>query len=542
MSLEPPISAVPDRWPPGTVVKDDYVIERKLGRGGFGTAYLARHRYLDSVHVIKRLHDDFAADETFVKKFIREGQVIRRLSSCPQIVQVEHMTLTQDGYLVLIMEYVGGGSLESLLGSGTPLPVATAVDIAIQMAQGLQAAHDAGLLHRDIKPDNVLLSRVGPKPQAKLIDFGIAADRAATTGSRSLAMGSVGYAAPEQWMSSSRQQDARTDLYALGATLYRMLTGQKPFAEEDVMQFLGRVYHEGPPRPSSVRKDLPLALDNLVWELMATKPEDRPPTAAAVIERLQAVLQPEPQQATLRARTVAAPTPSDSPWRRRTMVIAGMSAVLVLGSWQAWRQFGAAERVAPPGAQGPSFGVREDTALPVKPTPGQSQAPPGGGTAPVQQQRREQASPSAVIQAPKPAPPQSETGLVNSATKQAAKPGGAPPVEQSASQQFTPAPIVETPKPAAPQIDHIREGDAARDRGDFAAAAAHYRQATGGAARLAAMQAAVEGEIEERVSVLSDRGNYGEAERLVDTWIKEFPGSQRLSRQKQLIQRRRESQ
>src|SRR5271154_2058243 len=91
-------------WPPGTVIKGDYIVEKRLGGGGFGTVYLAQHRFLGTTHVIKRLHEQFASDAEYVNKFIREGRAVRRLKGCPHVVEVEHMTQSEDGHLILVME------------------------------------------------------------------------------------------------------------------------------------------------------------------------------------------------------------------------------------------------------------------------------------------------------------------------------------------------------------------------------------------------------------------------------------------------------
>jgi len=252
-------------WPPGTVIKDDYIIERRLGSGGFGTVYLARHRFLQSQHVIKRLHEQLASDESTVRKFIREGQSIRKLSGCPYIVDIEHMTQAADGHLILIMEYVPGGDLEGYLKTKGRLEIAEALDLAAQIAEGLKAAHAVGLLHRDIKPQNVLLAR---RPdgslQAKLIDFGIAANQE-TQQSSALRGGSLGYAAPEQWMMSGKNLDARGDLYSLGAALYRMLTGRMPYNAEDIGDWMAQA-RSPPPRPATLVANVPPDLDRLLLE------------------------------------------------------------------------------------------------------------------------------------------------------------------------------------------------------------------------------------------------------------------------------------
>jgi serine/threonine protein kinase len=472
MSPEPPIFGPADKWPPGTIVKGDYVIERKLGRGGFGTAYRARHRFLDSVHVIKRLHEEFAADETFVRKFIREGQAIRRLNACPNIVKVEHMTQTEDGYLILVMEFIDGGSLEDYLKGQGPLTAPEAMQFGLQIANGLKAVHGAGWVHRDLKPDNVMLAKGPGGLEAKLIDFGLVTDPSAATASAFIGV-SAGYTAPEQFEKAAKELDGRTDLYALGAVLFRALAGRKTFDNPDPLGYRQQVLSNPAPQPGAVRSGIPAALDQLVVELLAPQRENRPPSADAVITRLEAMLRPAPPE-------TAAP------------------------------------------------------AIPPQPEP-EKRFP----WALVVEKKVEEPKPQ-LQKPPEPAPPKEEVRKEEPRKDEAPKRETAKPKPEPQKPDLTKA--EEPAKPAVPAVDHLKEGDAARDRGDFAGALQHYRQAPDGPARLAAMRRSVESEVEERVGVLSDRGDFAGAERLVDLWLGEYRDSQRLQAQKKLIQKRRESQ
>ena len=277
-------------WPPGTIIKGDFSIERKLGGGGFGTVYLAKHRFLGSTHVIKRLHDQYAADENYVRKFFNEGRAVRRLKGCPYIVEVEHMTRSEDGNLILVMEYVSGGDLAGLMKSRT-VSVAEAMEFGRHIALGLEAAHKEGLIHRDIKPENVMMSQdYSGNPILKLIDFGISADHGNENQQTSMRGGSIGYAAPEQWMRAGKDLDGRTDLYGLGVTLYRLLAGRMPFDEQDIGAWIDRVRKGPPTAVASLRKDCPRGLSDLIQELLAEKPEGRPANASVVAARLQVLL------------------------------------------------------------------------------------------------------------------------------------------------------------------------------------------------------------------------------------------------------------
>ncbi len=193
-------------WPPGTVIKGDYIVERKLGGGGFGTVYLAQHRFLKTAHLIKRLHEHYASDAEFVNKFIREGQAIRRLRACPHVIEVEHMTQSEDGHLILVMEHVGGGDLDDLMKS-RPLTIAEVVEFSRQIVTALAAAHAAQLIHRDVKPQNVLMGcDEAGRPLLKLIDFGIAADHRRGTQTTRRVLGICGSGAVGAFGQATRWQ------------------------------------------------------------------------------------------------------------------------------------------------------------------------------------------------------------------------------------------------------------------------------------------------------------------------------------------------
>ena len=274
-------------WPSGTLVDRKYIVEATLGRGSFGTAYRCHHRVLGRTYVIKRLHSQFAEDEGYVQKFIQEARAIERLRGCPQIVEIYDMTQTEDGKLILVMENMVGGDLESLIRRNGRFKVEDAVWYSIQIAQGLAAAHAAGLVHRDVKPENVLL---GTDPrEAKLTDFGLVADRDLSSPTSVMRGGSVGYAAPEQWHLAGKYLDGRADLYALGVTLYRMLAAQMPFGEAEIGEWIKRVRTTAAPGLRTIRPDVPETLERLTAELLSADRDQRPASAAVVIERLQAI-------------------------------------------------------------------------------------------------------------------------------------------------------------------------------------------------------------------------------------------------------------
>ena len=312
-------------WPPGTLIRGDYVIERRLGGGGFGTVYLARHRFLGTLNVIKRLHEHFASDAEYVRKFVNEARAIRRLKACPNIVEVEHMTQSEDGHLILVMEHVAGGDLAALMETRA-LSVAEVIEYGCQIAVALQAAHEAGLIHRDIKPQNVMISQDSTgKPLLKLIDFGIAADHAIQQVTSVMRGGSIGFAAPEQWVRAGKQLDGRADLYALGATMYRMLTGRMPYPTAyDIGDWIEKVKQGPPEPPRQLREDVPAELSGLIMEMLALRPESRPSGADVVVSRLRAMQTrkeaPRPVSSPEPERVVAPAMPPPIPQQKRSGV------------------------------------------------------------------------------------------------------------------------------------------------------------------------------------------------------------------------------
>ena len=509
-------------WPPGTIIKGDFSIEKRLGGGGFGTVYLAKHRFMGSTHVIKRLHDQYASDQEFVRKFFNEGRAVRRMKGCPHIVEVEHMTQSEDGYLILVMEYIAGGDLAGATKNKT-LSVAEAVEYGRQIALGLEAAHKEGLIHRDIKPENVMMSRDSAgKPLLKLIDFGIAADHRNENHQTSVMRGgSVGYAAPEQWRQAGKDLDGRTDLYALGATLYKLLCGRLPFqeADSDVWTWLQRVEQGPPVAVASLRGDCPKALSELIQQMLAEKPEGRPASATEVALRLQNVLVPEVPQHKEHAQTIRI---DDT--RKATEVLSKPSKERKPAKW-----IGAGFALAAAIMAGVVFYPAKRDAVPDT---GKTEPPP---IVVVKETRK---PPEPVVKEPEPTKPEIPTR----AKPERPKPENAKQEKQKKDAVLRESAPVDPPKqPVVATVDHAALGDAARNSGDLKSAVQHYRQA-GNSAKFASVQKAVEGDAEERVSTMMDRGKFAEGLQLTDSWLKEFPDSQRLQRLRVRIDRARTSQ
>jgi eukaryotic-like serine/threonine-protein kinase len=280
-----------------------YVIVSPLGAGGMGEVYKGRDTRLDRIVAIKVLSEQLASDPQFRERFEREARSVGSLNH-PHICTLHDVGRHEDVDF-LVMEYLEGETLQERLKEG-PIPIAEALQIGIQIADALSAAHRAGVIHRDLKPGNIVLTKSGAarqgSPQAKLLDFGLAkADVSAIAGSLSMLpttppgltlqgtiLGTLQYMAPEQL--EGREADARTDIFAFGSTLYEMLTGRKAFEGRSQASLIGAILKDTP-APASVMQPLaPASLDRLVASCLAKHPDDRWHAAHDVMLQLKALL------------------------------------------------------------------------------------------------------------------------------------------------------------------------------------------------------------------------------------------------------------
>ena len=304
---------------PGPEALGPYEPLRLLATGGMGEVYLARHRELGTEVAIKLLpalpHEQLAAVR---ERFVREARLTAEVKH-PGVVQVLASDVTGDRpYLVL--ELVRGQTLRQRLLQGA-LPVAEAARIAAATADVLAAAHAQGVFHRDIKPDNVMLE---PDGTVRVLDFGIARavqDDAPITRTGEI-VGTPEYMAPEQLLDGPDAIDARTDVHALGVLAYELLTGRSPFHGANVFQALKLVEALLPPPPSSLRGEVPTALDRAVLRALEKQPDDRFATAAAFAGAIRGAL-PEPSSTTTGKRT--------SPWLWFFCMPLAMAALLGIG-------------------------------------------------------------------------------------------------------------------------------------------------------------------------------------------------------------------
>jgi eukaryotic-like serine/threonine-protein kinase len=269
--------------PIGQLLDGRYLVESHVARGGMATVYLARDVRLERAVALKIAHPELARDREFVDRFIGEARAVARLSS-PNVVAVFDQGSTGDlNYIA--MEYVPGPTLRELLVARGRLNPREALDIIERVLAGLAAAHDAGIVHRDVKPENVLL---GNGTSVKVADFGLARAESGIRHTRSgLLIGTAAYLAPEQVTSNAADQ--RTDVYAAGVMLFELLTGQQPHTGETPLAVAYQHVNSVVPAPSSVSPDLPPALDALVALATSRDPELRPADARHYLHAIKEV-------------------------------------------------------------------------------------------------------------------------------------------------------------------------------------------------------------------------------------------------------------
>jgi len=294
---------------PGSVVHGKYRIVRKLGQGGMGVVYLADDTLLGVNVALKFLVGDLGKDPRFIKRFRMEARAAYQLRH-PNIVEVTNLDQAEDGSLFIAMEHIDGPSLRSVIEKArVGLAIPRALDIVRGIASGLAAAHAQGTVHRDVKPENILLARANDgREQAKVLDFGIVAIAESVTRQSSThgLLLTPGYAAPEQWREMpGGEMDGRTDVYALGCVFYEMLTGRAPFHAQNTAGWMQQHLDEAPEPPSVLRPELANwpGLDALVIRMLAKDRNYRPYDAELL--SLLDTLQCEPPQ----QRTAAIPQP-----------------------------------------------------------------------------------------------------------------------------------------------------------------------------------------------------------------------------------------
>jgi eukaryotic-like serine/threonine-protein kinase len=268
----------------GEVVAGRYELEELVGAGGMSSVFKARDTLLERHVALKILHQHFTEDEQYVERFRREARAVASLSH-PNIVTILDRG-EDEGRQFIVFELVEGRTLAEALRDEGRLPVRRALEIAVQVARGLGFAHEQGLIHRDVKPQNVILNGDG---RAKVTDFGIARslDVQGVTQSGAV-LGTSNYIAPEQ--ASGRPVDRTTDVYSLGVVLFELLTGEVPFPGESFVAVAMQHVSEPPPSVLEVRPDVPVRVARAVDRALEKDPAERFPTMDAFAAELQACL------------------------------------------------------------------------------------------------------------------------------------------------------------------------------------------------------------------------------------------------------------
>ena len=272
-----------------TLFDGRYRILRKLGSGGMANVYLAEDEELGRRVAIKILNERYANDELFIERFRREAKSAAGLSH-PNIVSIYDRGEAEGTYYIA-MEVIEGRSLKELILTRGALPVDTAIGYAKQLLEALRFAHRHGIIHRDIKPHNVLVSAdqhvKANEPRLKVTDFGIARHGASQMTEAGSIMGTAQYLSPEQ--ARGAPVTAASDLYSAGVVLYEMLTGKVPFTGDSAIEIAMKHVNELPRPPSNLRAEIPPELDQIVLRALAKEPEDRYQTAEEFIEDLERV-------------------------------------------------------------------------------------------------------------------------------------------------------------------------------------------------------------------------------------------------------------
>jgi predicted ATPase/tRNA A-37 threonylcarbamoyl transferase component Bud32 len=264
-----------------TILNQRYRLDEELGRGSMGIVYCAHDLLLEREVLVKLLNES-RLDEAGKERLLREARAMAKLDH-PNIISV-HDASEVDGVPFIIMQYFPGKNLHEI-GS---LPLPQALEIVTQVCRALEHAHSQGIIHRDVKPENVIVAQEDEHWIARLTDFGLARSLASRKTAEGTIVGTVFYMAPEQAMGQS--VDARADLYALGVMLYELVSGRLPFEGDDALAVISQHIHAEPTPPGSLNVDITPALEALILRLLSKRPEDRPASAAEVRNALEQML------------------------------------------------------------------------------------------------------------------------------------------------------------------------------------------------------------------------------------------------------------
>lgn len=273
----------------GAVIGGRYSIRGFIGQGGTARVYLVEDLVSGEPAALKLLDPPWSQDRVARERFAREADAARVIEH-PNVVQIRHVGVRSNGTPYLVMEYLHGESLASLLVREGRLGIDIALPVLASVAEALVAAHASGVLHRDLKPDNIfLVGEPGEPYGVKVVDFGLAKLRDATITAAGTAIGTAAFMSPEQCVAD--EADARSDVYGLGMTMFQALTGTLPFEADAPEDFLAHNLLSEPVAPSSIVPELGNALDAVVRKCLRKDPSRRYPTMSALADELDALLQ-----------------------------------------------------------------------------------------------------------------------------------------------------------------------------------------------------------------------------------------------------------
>jgi serine/threonine-protein kinase len=279
----------------GTTLAGKYRIEERLNEGGMGTVYRATHVLMEKTVAIKVLRPSLAADEKIVARFSREARAASRISH-PNALSVTDFGEDENGIVFLVMEFLSGRTLKQVIREEGPLPLTRVVDITRQVGDALHAAHQQGVVHRDLKSDNIMLLDTMTGDHAKVLDFGIAkineqeGHRDVGLTAPNLVIGTPQYMSPEQACGLREQIDHRSDQFSLAAIAYVLLTGHEPFTGDNPIAVLYEVVNHDPPPPSQINPALGPEVDAVVMRGLAKESADRYPNVLAFASALRAAV------------------------------------------------------------------------------------------------------------------------------------------------------------------------------------------------------------------------------------------------------------
>jgi serine/threonine protein kinase len=281
----------PEIWAPGTVLAGKYEVLLHLGAGGFGSVYKVRHVFRKKYYALKTPHLEFIGNEAFRRRFEREIEAMERFVH-PDAVMIRDSGMTDEGRPYYTMDFIEGESLKGVLEREVRLPLDRALRVVTRVLKVLEVAHSHRIIHRDIKPDNVLLTRVNGREAVKVLDFGVAKllDLVGDSGSitHGERVGTPKYMSPEQI--TGEPVDERSDLFSLGIVFYEMVTGRHPFTQvRDPIRVTASILNRDPLPPREIVPELPRQLNDHILSMLEKKVKRRPPSASVLLKQLQAL-------------------------------------------------------------------------------------------------------------------------------------------------------------------------------------------------------------------------------------------------------------